>query len=72
MTLEDAIRSAASTGRLDRTSIVRDPAGRGWQINTPSTHEKSAWTVVIDADPVMGLLRALGGEVAQPSGGIFD
>jgi hypothetical protein len=28
VTLEEIIRAAAADGRLDRTSIVKDPAGR--------------------------------------------
>lgn len=58
MTLEDTIREAAATGRLDHTTIVRDPAGRGWQASAPSEH-RGAWSVHIAADPVEALLGAL-------------
>lgn len=57
--LEDVIREAAAKGWLDHTSIVKDPAGRGWQVNTPSRFNKNAWAVEIDADPVVALRAAL-------------
>lgn len=76
VTLDDAIREAARQGRLSHTSIVADPAGRGWQANAPSEHA-GAWSVSIDADPVAALLKALrvGPTVAgEPTstGGVFD
>jgi hypothetical protein len=72
VSLEAAIREAARSGRLDRTSIVRDPAGRGWQANAPSQNS-GAWSVHIAADPVEALLGALRPEPQPtPSGGIFD
>lgn len=57
--LEDVIREAAAKGWLDRTSIVKDPAGRGWQVNTPSRLAPNAWAVEIDADPIVALRNAL-------------
>jgi hypothetical protein len=59
VTLEEIIRAAAADGRLDRTSIVKDPAGRGWQVNTPSRFGQNAWAVEINADPVVALRDAL-------------
>lgn len=66
--LEDLIREAATSGRLDRTSIVKDPAGRGWQVNTPSRFAPNAWAVEINADPVVALIDALSDyEAPKPS-----
>lgn len=64
-TLDSAIREAARSGRLDRASIIRDPAGRGWQANAPSEH--GGWAVHIAPDPVDALLGALRPTPSQPS-----
>jgi hypothetical protein len=57
--LEDVVREAATAGWLDRTTIVKDPSGRGWQVSTPSRFSRGAWAVEIDADPVAALRAAL-------------
>lgn len=67
--LDHAIRETARAGRLDRTSIVRDPAGRGWQANAPSEH--GGYSVHIATDPVDALLGALRA-TPQPSKSVFD
>jgi hypothetical protein len=63
-TLEELIRDAAAAGRLSGFSIVKDPAGRGWQANAPSRSGGNAWTVSVGPDPVDALIRALGGSVS--------
>lgn len=58
-TLEEAFRKAAADGRLDKLSIMKDPDGRGWQVNTPSRFGQNAWAVEIRPDVVDALLAAL-------------
>jgi len=54
--LEDEIRKAATSGRLDILSVMKCPSG--YQGNFRSVG-KSGWGVQIAADPVEALLRAL-------------
>jgi hypothetical protein len=68
VTLEDAIREAARQGRLDRLSIIADPAGRGWQANAGSAYGDNAWAISINLDPVDALMGALRVEPASAEG----
>lgn len=56
MTLEDAIREAARSGRLKGLTLWKVPDGR-WQAN--SSEDGVAWRVEYGADPVEALQKVL-------------
>ena len=74
MTLDQAIREAADTGRLDGLTLWKCPDG--WQGNARRAGS-DGWVVCIDEDPVRALIGALGGKITAPvksdlSHGVFD
>ena len=72
MTLEQQITEAAMSGRLTGLALWPEKSGGRWQANV-RVAGSTGWSVVIDADPVTALKRALvsAAPIAKNEG-IFD